>query len=646
MDFFEAQDRAKKRTSRLVFMFVLAVLGTIVAGYFAAWFITGFLTEQPPASSSRFYESYATGPMDRSLWNPTLLAGVSIATVAVVGLASLFKWFSFRAGGSAVATSVGGRLVNPGSTDPKENRLLNVVEEMAIASGVPMPAVYILENEAGINAFAAGLTTSDAVVAVTRGTLDTLSRDELQGVIGHEFSHILNGDMKLNVKLTALIFGILVIGLIGRGVLWSMRYSRPRSGNNKNSGGILAVIIAIGIALFAIGYIGYFFGRLIQAAISRQREFLADASAVQFTRNPAGIAGALKKIGSVSQGAALTAKKSTELGHFFFAQGFKSNFGGLWATHPPLAERIRAIDSQFDGTFTSPETRPAYTPPPLPTKANPAPAAIPPPLANVIAAIGTLTTESVGNAQHLLAGIPALLREAARSETQAPALIYGLITNPATATQRKILTDHTGAETIAVFDQLAPALASLKPEHKLPLVQLAQPALQKLTAGQQDAFLKTLDQLIAADGVVSSFEFALKKVLSHGLALNRTPTDAKSRIFSFEAVAREINLLLSTLARAASVDEEAAARAFALGAETLKPLQGKLALLSSADCETEALGAALDQLAFTSGPIKQRLLIAGSTIICADGNVTSVEHDLLRAFATTLDCPMPPLSAA
>jgi Zn-dependent protease with chaperone function len=294
MDFFEAQARAKKRTSRLVVLFSLAVLGTIAAGYFGAIFLTGQITQKSARTRDRY--GYVQPARPLALWQPQLLAVVSLGTLAVIGLASLYKWSEFSAGGSAVAESVGGRRVDPHTTDLAERRLLNVVEEMALASGVPMPAVFVLDDEPAINAFAAGLTTADAVVAVTRGTLEKLTRDELQGVIGHEFSHILNGDMRLNLRLTSLIFGILVIGLAGRGILWSLGRARVTSSrDNKNSGGILVAIGAVGLGLLIIGYVGYFFGRLIQAAVSRQREFLADASAVQFTRNPTGLGGALKK---------------------------------------------------------------------------------------------------------------------------------------------------------------------------------------------------------------------------------------------------------------------------------------------------------------------------------------------------------------
>ena len=258
-----------------------------------------------------------------------------------------------RGGGSAVAEMVGGRAVDLKTTNLRERKLLNVVEEMSIASGIPMPAVYVLEDEPGLNAFAAGLTTSDAAVAVTRGTLDRLTRDELQGVIAHEFSHILNGDMRLNVRITAVVFGILVIGLAGsRHPLLDGqgRVSLPVEKKDNN----VAILLGIGLALMIVGYVGYFFGRLIQAAVSRQREFLADASSVQFTRNPGGLTGALKKIGGYALGGTIASNSSAQIGHFFFAQAFKSNFGGLWATHPSLDERIRAVEPTWDGKLFEP----------------------------------------------------------------------------------------------------------------------------------------------------------------------------------------------------------------------------------------------------------------------------------------------------
>lgn len=648
MDFFEAQARAKKRTSRLVALFAVAVAGTVAAGYFAAVFLVANFSGR----DAHYRGYYAQEPA--TLWQPTIFLEVTVGTLLVVGLASLIKWHEFSGGGAAVAESVGGRAVNPHTTDLHERQLLNVVEEMSIASGIPTPAVYLLENEPGINAFAAGLTTSDAVVTVTRGALDKLKRDELQGVIGHEFSHILNGDMRLNLKLSALVFGILVIGLAGRGIFRGMANARMRS--SKGSGGAIIAIVAIGAALLVIGYIGYFFGKLIQAAVSRQREFLADASAVQFTRNPGGITGALKKIGGYALGSSLESHKSSTIGHFFFAQAFESSFGGLWATHPPLPERIRAIDPQFDGQmFNPPETvdvvhesfRDAGFPrgavsPPKPTLP---PLLVANPLA-IIATIGTLAPASIAHAENLLATVPPRLRDAAHSPTESAVLLYGLLLDGDDAMrerQRALVASKAGADARRTLSELEPALRSLGPEHKLPLLQLALPALRNLPPTALAPVLDTLDELVHADGHVSPFEFALQKILTRTLALGQKPAAAVLQIYSFNAVAAEINVVLSALAHAADNSGLGAAAAFAAGADQLKLLDGKLALLEPAACNFVPLDAALDKLATASGPIKQRLLVASAYVVGADGNVLIAEAELLRAVAAALDCPMPPL---
>lgn len=656
MDFFEAQARAKKRTSRLVVLFAFAVVGTILAAYVAGLLILRFVHGDGSIA-------LIDGP---HWWQPKLFARVAIATLAVIGLASLFKWRQFSAGGSVVAENLGGRRVDPRTTDFNEKRLLNVVEEMAIASGTPVPAVYVLDDEPGLNAFAAGLTTSDAIVAVTRGTLEKLTRDELQGVIGHEFSHILNGDMRLNMRLTSLLFGILVLGLVGRGVLWSLRVTRGgRRTRGKNGGGAILAVAAIGLALLIIGYVGYFFGRLIQAAVSRQREFLADASAVQFTRNPGGITGALKKIGGYALGSSLQSSKSAEIGHFFFAQAFRSMLGGLWATHPPLAERIRALDSSFDGTFFEPPqvvdvavesfVTAGFASPKsgdlAPATTRSAGAAVLPPSAAsaAVESVGSLTPEQLANAHLLLEATPQRLRDAAHDPVEAPVLLFGLLLadDPlARAPQCRLVTDRAGADAAEILSQLQPALANLGPEQRLPLLQLALPAIRQLAPAALDAFLGTLDELVHADSHVSTFEFALQKLLVHTLELGRKPDAAIAHYHSFNAVSDEISLVLSALARAATSDPAFAPRAFAAGAAQLKLVEAHLRFLDAAACDFASLDAALDKLAGASLPIKRRTLVAAASVVSADGRILITEAELLRAVAAALDCPMPPLLAA
>ncbi len=663
MDFFEAQARAKKHTSRLVALFSLALLGTVLAGYFAT--VVALRQTQdyhPRRSGPNTYElgGHAPGTPLPSWWQPRMLLGVTCATLAVVGLASLYKWNEFSGGGSAVAESVGARRVDPHTTDNMERRLLNVVEEMAIASGVPVPGVYIMDGEPAINAFAAGLNTNDAVVSVTRGTLERLSRDELQAVVGHEFSHILNGDMRLNMRLTALVFGILVLGLAGRGILWSLRFqsfggSRDREG--KNSGGLVVAIALIGFALLIIGYVGYFFGRLIQAAVSRQREFLADASAVQFTRNPGGMTGALKKIGGLALGSSMQSNKSGAIGHFFFAQGFRSNFGGLWATHPPLDERIRAIDPQFDGTMIeAPEVvdvaHESFVSAGLAPAAPAAPHALPPRLAgatpsSALNAIGVLSPEQILNSQLLLDSTPTALRTAAQTSAGAQVLLFALLLKddaPTRARQRQLIASRAGGEALRILDELSPALRDLQPAHKLPLLQLALPALRPLPPSALNPFLETLDELVHADGCVSAFEFALQKLLIRSLALGRSPGAAVTQIYSFNAVVPEISVVLSAMAHLAENGTVSAAEAFALGAAQIKLIEGELELLSPAESDVGPLDPALDRLAVASPAIRQRVVAACAHIAGADGEILVREAELLRAIAATLDVPMPPLT--
>ena len=655
MDFFAAEQRARKRTTRLLVLFGFAVAGTIAAGYVAT--VVALRATQAHAGYHRGF-AYPDASGDEGadpFWRPGLFALVSIGTLAVIGGASLYKWSEFGAGGSAVAESVGGRRVDPHTTDPREHQLLNVVEEMAIASGLPVPAVYILDDEPAINSFAAGLTSSDAVVTVTRGMMEKLSRDEMRGVVAHEFSHILNGDMRMNVRISAIIFGILVIGLAGRATLWGMRYGRIGGSRGKGGGGVV-VVLAIGLALLVVGYVGYFFGKLIQASVSRQREFLADASAVQFTRNPGGVTGALKKIGGYAIGSTLQTHKAAEISHFFFAQEFVSNFGGLWATHPPLPVRIRAIDPAFDGKFFEPRevvdvaTEPWSKVPHMPAQApSPSPQAAAAFGAALAAAAGTLSPEGASQAQAMLAQIPASLRAAARSPHDAEILVFGLLLDDDEDVRRKQLAcvaASEGGDALATLGQLDPALRQLRPEHRLPLLQLALPSLKALAPSALGTFAGTLDDLVQADGRVTTFEFALQRLVLRELAVSRAPSAAVDQIFSFQAVTREISIVLSALAHASSNDAGEAARAFAEGAAQLKLVEGRIALLSEADSGLVALDAALDRLAGASGPIKQRLLTAGAHVVSADGVLRTQEAELLRAVAASLDVPVPPMPAA
>src|SRR5205823_2467477 len=340
VDFFDRQDKARRNTTLLVFYFVLAVLSLLLAvNVVVSLLFIGFTNYglvirnlNPVSSANELSLPWSHGE---------LLFLVTIGTLSVILIGSVFKTLQLARGGSAVAELLGGRLIDSNTTDADERKLLNVVDEMSIASGVPVPQVYLMDGEAGINAFAAGHSTSDAAISVTRGCMKLLSRDELQGVIAHEFSHILNGDMRLNLRLMGLVFGILCLTVIGRILIRAQRSK--------------FLLPIIGVSLIVIGWAGVFFGRLIQAAVSRQREALADAAAVQFTRNPAGLAGALKKI--LIHGSRIDSPHAEEASHLFFANGLDTS---IFATHPLLTDRIRALRPTFDGKSPRAIEKPAF----------------------------------------------------------------------------------------------------------------------------------------------------------------------------------------------------------------------------------------------------------------------------------------------
>jgi len=428
-------------------------------------------------------------------FRPGLLIAVTLITILVVGLGSLWKTLALRAGGRTVAESLDGQLLSPGSGDIAERRLLNVVEEMAIASGTPVPPVYVMQEEMGINAFAAGFGPDDAVIGVTRGCMEKLTRDQLQGVIAHEFSHILNGDMRLNIRLMGILHGILVIGLIGGVLLRVGSYSSMSRRRSKDNGG--AKIALVGLAIFIIGYVGFFFGKLIKAAVSRQREYLADASAVQFTRNPDGIAGALKAIGGYAGHGTLQSSQAESCSHMFFSHGKKKSFieFNSLATHPPLHDRIQRIDPSFDGSFpeidedhsgvgdseksvgfAGSKKRSRSVSPPQPKAAAVTPE-------QLTASIGTIDPSRLSYARELVAGLPEALRDAAREPYSARALVYALLLDTDHEVRSKQL-DHLAVSAEegmhAATQELQQVLSQVGRSARLPLADLAMPALRQL----------------------------------------------------------------------------------------------------------------------------------------------------------------------
>lgn len=646
MDFFESQDRARRRTGHLIFFYLLAV-ALIVA---SIYFVVLFAADMGGLDLERSHPA----------WHPELFFVVSAATIGVIALGSVYRILQLRSGGSRVAEMMGGRRVNPNTRDVDERRLVNVVEEMAIASGVPVPEIFVMEEE-GINAFAAGYSPSDAAVAVTRGCLKALSRDELQGVIAHEFSHILNGDMRINIRLIGILNGILLLHLIGFMVIRSLRFGamggRSRRGGGKGGGGgVVVLILVVGFALTVIGYFGVLCSRMIQAAVSRQREYLADAAAVQFTRNPEGIAGALKKIGGASSGSRIEASHAMEASHMFFANGITSSLSNMFATHPPLTKRIQAIDPSFDGkSWVRPKAKSkssskAQQPPPLSKKNkaqkrgpfDPITDAFPMKPEVLLASIGTLGSNHISQAGQILEALPETLRDAAHDPAGAEAIIYGLLLSREAELQKKQLELIPGDPARGVtgeISRLHSQITQLPPNVRLPLIDLAVPALRQLSPPQFKEFRQTVSQLIASDNNLSLFEFALEKALMRHLENHFNESRRPAiQYHSPQRLVDEFSLLLSALAHAGEKDTR---RAFAAGQARVPEIQ--LQLQPPETCTLEAIDQTLNRLDLASFPIKKRLLAGAIAVIVSDGKVAPDEAELLRAVADSLDCPMPPL---
>jgi Zn-dependent protease with chaperone function len=652
MDFFARQDQARRKTKWLILYFGLAVVSLVLMIYGVA-LVAGLYT------GSRHHYDADTAPF--SLWNPLLFLEVAAGTIAVIFLGSAYKTMALSEGGSAVAESLGGRPVAANTADPDERKLLNVVEEMAIASGVPMPKVYVLEEEEGINAFAAGHTPSDAVVAVTRNCMKHLTRDELQGVIGHEFSHILNGDMRLNLRLIGILFGIFCIATIGR-ILLQVRSSR----REKNP------LPLVGLLLLVIGALGVFFGRLIQAAVSRQREFLADASSVQFTRNPAGLSGALQKIGGY--GSVMASPHAADASHLFFASGFSSSFFNLMATHPPLEERIRAIDPTWDGKFRGITDHASEAE--ADRRRVPARPGVPPLLPNVLGTViggvalgseeavstpirphtvlpnlGNPTAMHLKYAEEMRNALPDSLQGAVREPLDATAVIYALLLSQDETLRAKQFDELAGHASRAAAEKamaLYPDVAKVATHARLPLINLALPALRQLDASQFSQFSKTLEWLIDSDGQVELFEFVVQKIVLRHLDPHFNGARRQvAQFYTLKPLVPDCAVILSALAYVGSDDPAAIAKAFATGAPYLyAPEDSGLGLLSAAQCGIEQLDAALNRLALAVPNIKRNLLQACAQVVGADGVIQESEAELLRAVGDTLDCPMPPLGVS
>ncbi len=624
MNFFDAQDNARRVTRRLVIVYLLATFLIIVA-------VTAVV------GVALFGMGINGNALDSSA-----LGSIAVMTLLLIIGATLYRTARLASGGARVAEELGGVLVTPDNQSPEHRRLLNVVEEMAIASGVPVPAVYVLEEERSINAFAAGFTVDDAAVAVTRGTLETLNRSELQGVIAHEFSHILNGDMRLNIRMMGVLFGIMAIGLVGRTILRGQ--TRVRISSSRKGGG---GIVLVGLGLAIIGWIGVFFARLIKAAVSRQREYLADASAVQFTRQTEGIANALKKIGGYKQHSYLEVADAEQVSHMLFALG--ARFSSMFATHPPLTDRIRALDPSFDDSqyptveanaTTRADQRTAGFAEAVSHAHTPQPA-------DVVETVGQPGPGHIAYAAALHRSIPEDLLSAAHSPNEAWLLTLALLIDPVpdtAARQFDLLTQQIGAERVTRVRRHHDAAKRLGAKYALPLLELSFPALRQGSGQKREYVLDTGRRLVELDGEIDLREYCLYRLLSRSLRRAQKPTGRRDAgRASRKNVRQAATDLLRVLARHGNTAPEAQSAAFAAGLAHFGKWGRDLELGKPQRADVITFGSSLRKLGGMGNSAKETLIRAATATVLHDEHVTAREAEMLRTVCASLECPMPPI---
>ncbi len=660
-DFFEQQHLARRKTFRLVVYFVVAV--SLVVGL-----VTLFLYLLTTFNPARLYVSVTPFNLSPSQWNLALMGRIAMVVLALILVGTIYKYLRLRSGGgSLIAQLLGGRAIYPDTNDFHERRLLNIIEEMAIASGVTVPSVYLLDRESGINAFAAGFSQEDTVIGVTRGAVQYLTREELQGVIAHEFSHILYGDMAINLRLQGLLHGILVIGLLGEIMLKSAfstdRVGERGKGNGQGTGGFYAIVI--GVVLVILGYTGVFIAKLIKSAVARQREFLADAAAVQFTRNPLGLAGALKKIGGLTAGSKIRDAHASEVSHMFFGNGLSESWFNIFSTHPPLLARIQRLDPEFRGDFPARVTPAPITEEEALMHAAPAgqlggvsgevPAsgegrhvfvhslAAGRPLKEAVAAPHG---EHLRLAREMIDSIPPAIRAAARNGFGARAVVYGVLLDGKTAIRAKqlsILEKEADPEVRQELMHLLPALDGLLAEIRLPLVDLAVPALKSLSPDQYGAFKRTVDRLMQADGRIGLFEYALHHVLLRHLEPHFHPQpDSVLPARSLAQMRDEISCMLSLVSRLGHGDEELARKSLMQAVRLFGKEMKLFGYRPASECSFKGFDNALKILAKGGIETRQQVLAAALDCMTYDEKITIREAELFRAMAEALNCPVPP----
>ena len=648
MNFYKSQDEARKKTKLLVFYYILAIVATVLFMYALLSLVYVHVVGGEGAQ-------FDVNGQPLDFWQKYLdfyrFMVVSGVTIAVILMGSAYKSMQVSAGGGVVASSLGGRLVDPSTNDAEERQLLNIVEEMAIASGVPVPQVWVIDADRGINAFAAGTEPGNAVIGVTRGTIQRLNRAELQGVVAHEFSHILNGDMKMNIRLMCMLHGLLLLSIIGYSLMRISFFTGSSRNRSKEGAGVGVALVVSGICIIVVGTVGAFFASLIQAAISRQREYLADASAVEFTMDPNGIAGALKKIGGCAYRGNVSAPAASELEHMFFAPSGMFNYG--MASHPPLEERIGLIEPDWDGGFEESSIRDVESSVKL-QKAQQRPSN---PLDNfgmgavvagaMLDGLGESSQTNIGRGQKVLNGLDASWIHACHDKYQAQLLIYGLLL----AEDGKLKQSEVSHLKNAIGQQMTDlalgwqsALMEIHSSKKIALIDIAIPTLRQLSSLEYDRFIELTQWLIRSDSNVDLFEFMLQKMLQRHLDAHfkgQRRITMKHR--SLGTLNHPTNIVLSTLAGVGAKSEQALREAYAAATELLQEYGcPKSHILPPDQCGIGRIDEALAEIECATPMVKKQFLLVCGKVVMLDGEVTSREAELLRATADAIGCPIPP----
>ena len=631
--FFDHQDHAMRRSRWALAGFAITVLAVTVSVTLLADMLYRYGLAESPQE------------VDPSTLQ-TLWVAASIGTLVVILLSWAYRRWTLSGGAEAVMKSMGGRWLSADTADPGEKRLLNLVEEMSIASGIPVPEVYVLDS-GGINACATGLEIDQAAVAVTRGALERLDRDELQGILAHEFSHILHGDMALNTQLIAWLAGLFTISEIGRWLLYlNLGGGSRHSRGGKNDRGAPQIAL-FGAGLWLAGSLGVLFGKLLQARLSREREFLADASAVQFTRNPQGIGNALRKLGSKGLRGRM-ARPNSDCAHMMLSPLRASSFTRLWATHPPLPSRIQRVMPEWDGTWLdAPPPNPSVYTQSSPEPARPSgprihPAAGTAMLAGLFERLHAPNEDRMRAARAWREDLPAAYVEAAHSPENAPLLVFHLLL-PGGHPLPSRLTDALPPERLESLQNLREQPAPA-PGDRLPLLDMALPALRQMPRDRHDPFLSIVDDLIEADGQVDLFEYALRRIVVNTLEdTGNARRPSRNRTYIGKAVPA-LSVMFSILSRVGAEDEEAVRAAFQKARDYMTGYTaGKtLELLPPEECGLEDMDRACELLANLAPKLQQRALAAALATISADERLTSTEVEATRAFAAAMRVPVPP----